>query len=268
MSENVEYEPSQAFDFSNSIRNVALSSLGLKPPTLTSTGTTIVAVVTKDAVIMGADSRATSGNIISDKHCKKVHFLTESIRACGAGTAADLGQVSRMLSSNLRLQELNTGRKARVVTAVKMAKQHLFQYQGYISAYLLIGGVDSTGPHLYDVSANGTDIHLPFACDGSGSYCAIAVMERDYKLGMSIEEGKDLVRRSLEAGMHGDNMSGNSYNLVTITKEGTVYEGPIVPSFCKNPEAIDLIYKFKPGATKVLKQKTFKYDIIESMEIH
>lgn len=42
---------------------------------------------------MGADSRATSGNIIADKNCMKVHYLTESIRACGAGTAADLDQV-------------------------------------------------------------------------------------------------------------------------------------------------------------------------------
>jgi 20S proteasome subunit beta 2 len=91
-----------------------------------------------------------------------------------------------MLSGNLRLQELNTSRKARVITAVKMAKQHLFQYQGYIGAYLLIGGVDFTGPHLYDVSASGYDMHLPYAADGSGSYCAIAILERDYKFGMSV----------------------------------------------------------------------------------
>lgn len=42
---------------------------------------------------MGADSRATAGNIIADKHCEKVHKLTDSIYACGAGTAADLDQV-------------------------------------------------------------------------------------------------------------------------------------------------------------------------------
>lgn len=42
---------------------------------------------------MGADSRATAGNIVGDKHCEKVHKLTESIYACGAGTAADLDQV-------------------------------------------------------------------------------------------------------------------------------------------------------------------------------
>lgn len=43
-----------------------------------------------------------------------------------------------MLSANMRLQELNSGRKARVITALRMAKQHLFQYMGYIGAYLLV----------------------------------------------------------------------------------------------------------------------------------
>lgn len=48
-------------------------------------------------------------------------------------------QVTNMLAGNMRLMELNTGRKARVITALRHAKQHLFQYQGYIGAYLLIG---------------------------------------------------------------------------------------------------------------------------------
>ena len=68
--------------------------------------------------------------------------------------------------------------------------------------------------------------------------------------------------------MHGDNFSGNAYNLIVISKDGPAFEGPIVPSFCTNPEPIDNTYKYKPGATKVLKQKTFKYDVVESMETH
>ncbi|KAI6208745.1 Proteasome subunit beta [Aphelenchoides besseyi] len=264
----VELEPSEAFDFSKSIRNVALNEMGLKAPNMTSSGTTIVAVVAKDGVVMGADSRSTGGNVVQDKFCKKVAKLTDSIYSCGAGTAADIHQVSKMLSANLRLKELNTGKKARVVTAVKMAKQHLFQYQGHIGAYLLIGGVDATGPHLYDVSANGTSKHFPFIADGSGSYCAIAVLERDFKLNMSIEEAKALVQRALEAGMHGDNMSGNTLNLVIIKDTITEFENSIVPSFCQRPEPVALTYKFKPGTTTVLKQKIFKYDVVESMDIH
>uniref|UniRef100_A0AC34R2P5 RNA methyltransferase n=1 Tax=Panagrolaimus sp. JU765 TaxID=591449 RepID=A0AC34R2P5_9BILA len=265
---DVDFEPCEAFDFSNVARNIAMVECGMKAPTLRSTGTTIVASIFKDGVVMGADSRATAGNIIADKQCEKVHKLTDSIYACGAGTAADLDQVTKMLSSNLRLIELNTGKKARVITAMRQAKQHLFNYQGYIGAYLLIGGVDDTGAYVYDCSAEGTTMAKPYDADGSGSYAAISVLERGFKFGMTEEEAKDLVQRALHAGMHGDNASGNSLNLVVITKEGAKFEGPIVPDFCQRPENIELEYKFKPGATTVLKQKVFKYDVIESMDIH
>uniref|UniRef100_A0A7E4ZST5 proteasome endopeptidase complex n=1 Tax=Panagrellus redivivus TaxID=6233 RepID=A0A7E4ZST5_PANRE len=263
----VDYEPCEAFNFDNVARNIALVECGMKPPVARSTGTTIVGAIYKDGVVMGADSRATAGNIIADKQCEKVHKLTESIYACGAGTAADLDQVTKMLSANLRLMELNTGKKARVITAMRRAKNHLYKYQGYIGAYLLIGGVDATGPHIYDVHAHGTTMAKPFAADGSGSYAAISVLEQNFKFGMTEEEAKDLVQRALHAGMHGDNASGNSLNLVVITESGTRFEGPIVPDFCKRPEGIQLDYKFKNGATKVLKQKLFKYDVIESMDI-
>ncbi|KAK6039225.1 putative multicatalytic endopeptidase [Cooperia oncophora] len=216
---------------------------------------------------MGADSRATAGNIIADKHCEKVHYLTDSIYACGAGTAADLDQVCKMLSGTLRLMELNTGRKARVITALRHAKQHLFNYQGYVGAYLLIGGVDPTGPHLYECSANGTTMAKPFAAQGSGSYAAISILERDFKQDMTEEECVALVQRALQAGMHGDNASGNSLNLVIMRPGKTEFRGPIVPNFCKMPEPIDLPYRFKPGSTKVLKRKVYKFDVIESMDV-
>ncbi|PAV91283.1 hypothetical protein WR25_16836 [Diploscapter pachys] len=222
---------------------------------------------------MGADTRATAGNIIADKNIVKVHKLTDSIYACGAGTAADLDQVTNMLAGNMRLMELNTGRKARVITALRHAKQHLFQYQGYIGAYLLIGnvvrgsGVDPTGSHLYMCSANGTTMAFPYTSQGSGSYAAITVLERDYKPNMTKEEAADLCSRALIAGMHGDNMSGNSFRLVVIEPKQTENRGPIVPDFCKLTEPKDLEYKFKPGSTKVLKQKTIKYEVIESMDV-
>lgn len=106
-----------------------------------------------------------------------------------------------MLSGNLRLMEIQTGRKARVITALRMAKQHLFNYMGYVGAYLLIGlcflsnlkvyspilgGVDPTGPHLYECSANGTTMAKPYAAMGSGSYGAISMLEKDFKTDMTV----------------------------------------------------------------------------------
>uniref|UniRef100_A0AAF5PJG5 Uncharacterized protein n=1 Tax=Wuchereria bancrofti TaxID=6293 RepID=A0AAF5PJG5_WUCBA len=132
-----------AFDFLNCVRNMTFESMGVKAAMMKSTDTTV------DDLLMNADSRATAGNIIADKHCEKVHKLTDSIYVCGAGTAADLNQV-----------ELNTGKKARVITALWRAKQHLFSYMGHTQS-------------------------KPFASEGSGSYTATTILERDFKVGMT-----------------------------------------------------------------------------------
>ena len=41
-------------------------------------------------------------------------------------------------------------------------------YQGHIGAYLVLGGVDSTGPHLFTVHAHGSTDKLPYVSMGEG----------------------------------------------------------------------------------------------------
>jgi 20S proteasome subunit beta 2 len=120
---------------------------GIPLPKATSTGTTIVGCLFKDGIVLGADTRATEGPIVADKNCEKVflitsfissfpylilfsqkiHYITESIRCCGAGTAADTEFTTALISSNMELHALQTGRKPRVVTAMTMLKQMLFR---------------------------------------------------------------------------------------------------------------------------------------------
>ncbi|VDP27905.1 unnamed protein product [Soboliphyme baturini] len=157
---------SSGFCFDNYGRNAALKKMGIIPPKALSTGTTIAGTLFKDGVVLGADSRATNGQVIADKHCIKLHYLSDSIFACGAGTAADLDQVTAMLRANLTLMELNTRRKPRVISALRIAKQHLFKYMGYVGAYLIIAGFDCTGAHLYSVHAHGSTSKDPFIADG------------------------------------------------------------------------------------------------------
>jgi len=254
------------FNFENCFRNTVLEKTGCTFPGVVKTGTTIVASLFKDGVVVGADSRATEDNIIADKACMKVHKLTDSIYACGAGTAADLDQVCKMLSSNLQLMELSTGRKARVVACLRIAKQHLFKHQGHVGAYLIIGGVDHYGPHLYEVHAHGSSSTLPYSADGSGSLAAMGILETRYKPEMTEKEALKLVQDAIEAGMHGDLASGNSLNLCVIRKEGTEFKRFIVPDFCK-ADPRDLKYTFPKDATKVLRTKEVKFEVVEAMEI-
>lgn len=100
----------------------------MKPPKATKTGTTIVGLVYKDGIVLGADTRATEGPIVADKNCEKIHYIAPNIYCCGAGTAADTEFTTNMISSKLELHGLNSGREVRVVTAMTMLKQYLFKY--------------------------------------------------------------------------------------------------------------------------------------------
>ena len=48
----------------------------------------------QDGVVLGADTRSTSGTTVADKNCEKIHFIAPNIYCCGAGTAADTENVT------------------------------------------------------------------------------------------------------------------------------------------------------------------------------
>src|SRR5271155_1996722 len=124
-------------------------------------------------------------------------MLTKGNRCAGAGTAADTDFTTSLISSNLALHSLSTGRTSRVITAVTQLKQYLFRYQGHIGAYLIVAGVDPTGAHLFSVHAHGSTDKLPYMTLGSGSLAAMGVLECEYKSGMAKEEAMDLVCRAV-----------------------------------------------------------------------
>eukprot|EP01036_Dinobryon_divergens_P038033 gene38033-49859_t len=59
------------------------------------TGTTIVGICCRDGVVLGADTRATSGAFVMDKNKLKIHTISPRIFCCAAGTSADCDQITR-----------------------------------------------------------------------------------------------------------------------------------------------------------------------------
>jgi len=193
----------------------ALKSL----PKARKTGTTIVGVVYADGVVLGADTRATS-SLVVDKNCEKIHYIAPNIYCCGAGTAADTEMTTGQISSELELLRLNNKSQSRVVTAMTLLKRHLFNYQGHVSAALVLGGVDVTGPHLYTVYPHGSTDKLPFVTMGSGSLAAMSVFETGYKDNMTEDEAKKLVQNAIRAGIFNDLGSGSNVDLCILRKDG------------------------------------------------
>ena len=60
------------------------------------------------------------------------------------------------------------------------------RYQGHVGAALVLGGVDSTGPHLFTIHPHGSTDKLPYVTMGSGSLAAMAVFEKSWKPNMDV----------------------------------------------------------------------------------
>lgn len=218
------------------------------------TGTTIAGVVFADGVVLGADTRATSGSTVFEKFCEKIHYIAPNIYCCGAGTSADTESSTGLISSQLELHRLATGRESRVATSLTMLKRMLFRYQGHVSAALVLGGVDLHGPHLYTVYPHGSTDRLPYVTMGSGSLAAMAVFETGYKDDLSLEDAKNLVYRGISAGIYNDLGSGGNVDLCIIKRGSTEYlRGFATENARKYRRPAG--YAFPPGTTAVLSSK-------------
>jgi len=217
MASTIEHElPVKGFQFDNVKRNAFLADKGLPLPKTTKTGTTICGAVFDGGVVVGADTRATSGDIVADKNCQKIHPLAPNMVCCGAGTAADCDKVTDMIGSQLKLLRLDWNRQVRVKTANHLFKQMLFRYQGHIGAYLVLAGADKEGGHLYSIAAHGSTDKIPYTAMGSGMLAAMAVLETGWKPGMQEEDAKKLVRDAIAAGIINDMGSGSNVDIAVI----------------------------------------------------
>merc|ERR1740121_1563409 len=255
------------FSFELCKRNAYLASnASIRPPAAMKSGTTICGVQLKDAVVLAADTRATEGPMVADKNCEKLHYIANNVYCAGAGTAADLEHTTQLMESQMELMRLATGAQPRVCTVVRRLSQMLFRYQGYVGCALVLGGVDVTGPHLYQIYPHGSTDMLPFTTMGSGSLCAMSILESEYREDLTVEEGKALVAKAIRAGIFNDLGSGGNVDVCVITKEsgGTIFRNMEKP----NERKFKAQYKgFPKGTTPVLKEDILKLCTVESGDV-
>ena len=185
------------------------------------TGTTTVGIMVKDAVILGADKRATMGYLVASKTAEKIQKISEHIAGTIAGGVADAQYLMDYLATRVRLYEMRHGKRMAVNTLVKILARELFSAKYPIPYHVqhIIGGVDGDGPKLYDVGGDGSILKEEYASTGSGSVFAYGVLEDGFKPGMDVEAGIDLVRKAVGAAISRDIASGNGIDVVIITRD-------------------------------------------------
>jgi proteasome beta subunit len=190
------------------------------------TGTTTVALVCKDGVVLCADRRVTSGYLITYKKYDKIVPITDDIAVTVAGTVSDVQLLTKLLKAELKLKDLRTNRVVTVKEAVNLLSSMVYNNIRKLSmipgvSHFVLGGKDDEGIHVYDIGADGSVTHIDdYTSSGSGSVMAYGVLETLYKQELSVDEGIKLGAKAINAAVQRDIASGNGIDIVSITKEG------------------------------------------------
>ena len=184
-------------------------------------GTTTIGVVCKDGVILASDSRVTMGYYVAHKAGKKVYKIDDHLGMTIAGTVADAQKVVDILTANAELYKINMNRPMPVSSAARLIANLLFSAR-YIplATQVLIGGVDDTGPHIFNLDPFGSLNEEKFVSTGSGSPIAYGVLEDKYKEDMSVKDLIPIIVKAVNSAMKRDIASGDSYKVTVIDKTG------------------------------------------------
>src|SRR5512136_1266209 len=174
-------------DAANMTQINAASNLALK-------GTTTIGVVCKDGVVLASDTRVTMGFYIAHKQGKKVYKIDDHLGMTIAGTVADAQRVVDILTANAQLYRINLNRPMPVSSAARLVANLLFSAR-YIplATQVLVGGIDDTGAHVFNLDPFGSLTEEKSVSTGSGSPVAYGILEDRFSEDMTLEESLPVI---------------------------------------------------------------------------
>jgi len=189
-------------------------------PTELKTGTTTVGMVVKDAVVVATDTRVTAGFFVAHRRGKKVHPLAKHAAITIAGRVADAQVLIDIIRANINYYQVLRNEPMPLHAIVTLASNMMFSSRFFpYYAQLIIAGVDSEGPHLYNLDPFGSITEEKLIATGSGSPVAYGVLEPRYRDDLSFEEAIELAFQSVSASIRRDAGSGDSVDVAYVLKD-------------------------------------------------
>ena len=189
-------------------------------------GTTIIGIVCKDGVIMGADRQTTAGNLVMSKNTQKAVQINDYIVVSGTGNASDIEMQKKIIAAELKLKELKSKRRPTVKEAANLMA--VMTYRNIRQPTLipsivgtLVAGYNEDGTtELYSIEPAGSVIRVEDydANFGSGMPFVLGVLESEYNENIDTEKGVELVKKSIQASTQRDTGSGYGMDIFTIKK--------------------------------------------------
>src|SRR3989338_8697349 len=183
-------------------------------------GTTTIAMICKDGVVMAADRRATAGYLIAHKKTTKVVPISDHMAITTAGLVSDIQLFTKIIKSQIMLLKMRKGKEPSVKEAANLLANLAYSnirrpsmIPGIVG--FLFGGYDKTGYKLYEIALDGSVMEIEdYGSDGSGSSVAIGVLETLYQKDMTVEQAVDVAVKALSAAMSRDVATGNGMDIL------------------------------------------------------
>jgi len=188
-------------------------------PNEVSSGTTIMAIPFEGGVVLGADSRVSTGTYIANRVSDKIAQLHERIWCCRSGSAADTQALTDYVKHFLSQLSIETGKLPTVKTAAHLMRKLCYENKDNLMAGVIVGGWDPVeGGSVYNIPLGGTCIKMDFAIGGSGStyiYGLVDSMMAE-QTPRTAEEARVMVKKCISHAMARDGSSGGIIRTVTV----------------------------------------------------
>lgn len=185
-------------------------------------GTSIMAVAYDGGVVLGADSRTTTGAYIANRVSDKITPMTDKIFCCRSGSAADTQVISDYSRYYLSMHAIELGEDPDVSTAAGIFRELCYHNKGNLMAGIIVAGYDPhQGGQVFTIPLGGALVEQPFAIGGSGSGYIYGFCDSKFKEGMKEEECVEFVKNALSLAMARDGSSGGVIRMVIVDKKGS-----------------------------------------------
>jgi len=180
--------------------------------------TTTIGFIAGNVVVLATDTRATAGFFVAHRTAKKIHKISDYIAMTIAGRVADAQALVDLMRANVRHFEVTQGRRMQVRALATLLSTYMFYYRFFpYQTQLLVGGVDDSGPHLFNVDPLGGVTEEKVISTGSGSPVALGVLEAEYREDLSIDEAVELAYKAVAVAIRRDIGSGDSIDVAHIS---------------------------------------------------
>jgi len=184
-------------------------------------GTSIMAINFKDGVILGADSRTTTGAYIANRVTDKLTQISDTIWCCRSGSAADTQAVADIVQYYLNTYSITNNTQPTTQTAASIFQEICYNNKDSLSAGIIIAGYDPlNGGQVYSIPLGGSLHKQTYAIAGSGSTYIYGYCNSNWKEDMTEEEGIEFVKGSLKEAIKWDGSSGGVIRMVVLTAKG------------------------------------------------